>query len=53
MAARLLKERRVAERRLRCLDGRGPRSPKAVITVDASDLGQAIAEATAAVEAML
>ena len=40
-------------RRLRCLDGRGPRSPKAVITVDASDLGQAIAEATAAVEAML
>ncbi|MCE9629464.1 MAG: 2-amino-4-hydroxy-6-hydroxymethyldihydropteridine diphosphokinase [Planctomycetia bacterium] len=40
-------------RRLRCLDGRGPRSPKAVITVDAGDLGQAIAEATAAVEAML
>lgn len=37
-------------RRLRCP---GARTPRAVVTVDASDLGRAAAEATAAVEAML
>lgn len=39
-------------RRLRCPDDRGPRCPKAVITVDARDPDRAVAEATAAVEAM-
>jgi 2-amino-4-hydroxy-6-hydroxymethyldihydropteridine diphosphokinase len=40
-------------RRLRGPGPRGPRAPKAVVTVDASDLSQAVAEATAAVEAMV
>jgi 2-amino-4-hydroxy-6-hydroxymethyldihydropteridine diphosphokinase len=39
-------------RRLRCPGERDPRCPKAVITVDARDRDRAIAEATAAVEAM-
>ena len=44
------------ERLVRRLRGPGPRSvlaPKAVVTVDASDLTRAVAEATAAVEAMV
>jgi 2-amino-4-hydroxy-6-hydroxymethyldihydropteridine diphosphokinase len=40
-------------RRLRSATERGPRTPKAVILVDASDLARATDEATAAVEAML
>ena len=40
-------------RRLRCPDERRPRTPKAVVLVDAADLTQAVAEATAAVEAMV
>ena len=40
-------------RRLRSRDDRSPRAPKAVVIVPADDLGQAAAEATAAVEAML
>jgi hypothetical protein len=40
-------------RRLRTTGGRGPRTPKAVITVEANDLSRAAAEATAAIEAML
>ena len=40
-------------RRLRCPADRCPHAPKAVITVAAGDLASAIAEATAAVEAML
>lgn len=40
-------------RRLRGPGPRGPRAAKAVVTVDASDLSQAVAEATAAVEAMV
>jgi 2-amino-4-hydroxy-6-hydroxymethyldihydropteridine diphosphokinase len=32
---------------------RGPRAPKAVVAIDADDLGRATAEATAAVEAMI
>lgn len=39
-------------RRLRCPSDRDPRCPKAVIVVDARDPALAIAEATAAVEAM-
>jgi 2-amino-4-hydroxy-6-hydroxymethyldihydropteridine diphosphokinase len=46
-----LQERLV--RRLRGPGPRGPLSPKAVVTVDASDLARAVAEATAAVEAMV
>lgn len=40
-------------RRLRSAGDRGPRLPKAVITVQSGDLCRAAAEATAAVEAML
>ena len=40
-------------RRLRGPGPRGPLSPKGVVTVDASDLARAVAEATAAVEAMV
>jgi hypothetical protein len=40
-------------RRLRCPGERGPRAPKAVITIDARDRQRAVAEAIAAVEAML
>ena len=40
-------------RRLRGAGPRDPRIPKAVLTIDADDLGRAAAEATAAVEAML
>ena len=40
-------------RRLRGPGPRGPRAAKAVVTVDASDQSQAVAEATAAVEAMV
>lgn len=46
----------VQERLVRRLWGPGPRSPlapKAVVTVDACDLARAVAEATAAVEAMV
>ncbi|MFM8733640.1 MAG: 2-amino-4-hydroxy-6-hydroxymethyldihydropteridine diphosphokinase [Pirellulales bacterium] len=39
-------------RRLRCPGERDPRCPKAVIAVDARDPARAVAEATAAVEAM-
>ena len=52
-AAALLRLQDRLERRLRCPDSRCPRSPKAVITIDAANLVTAIAEATAAVEAML
>jgi 2-amino-4-hydroxy-6-hydroxymethyldihydropteridine diphosphokinase len=44
------------DRLVRRLRGPGPRSPlapKAVVTVDASDMARAVAEATAAVEAMV
>lgn len=52
-AAALVRFQDRLARRL-CRPGdRDPRSPKAVITIDAGDLGQAVAEATAAVEAML
>jgi 2-amino-4-hydroxy-6-hydroxymethyldihydropteridine diphosphokinase len=40
-------------RRLRAAGERGPRTPKAVILIDATDLARAAVEATAAVEAML
>jgi hypothetical protein len=40
-------------RRLRGPGPRGPLAPKAVVTVDASDMTRAVAEATAAVEAMV
>jgi 2-amino-4-hydroxy-6-hydroxymethyldihydropteridine diphosphokinase len=40
-------------RRLRCPGERGPRAPKAVITIDARDPQRAAVEAIAAVEAML
>ena len=40
-------------RRLRCPGERDPSAPKAVVAIDAADLAQAAAEATAAVEAML
>jgi hypothetical protein len=40
-------------RRLRCPGERLPHAPKAVIAIDAGDLVQAAADATAAVEAML
>jgi 2-amino-4-hydroxy-6-hydroxymethyldihydropteridine diphosphokinase len=40
-------------RRLRGPGPRGPLAPKAVVTVDASDMARAMAEATAAVEAMV
>jgi len=46
----------VQERLVRSLRGPGPRSPlapKAVVMVDACDLARAVAEATAAVEAMV
>ena len=46
-----LQERLVRE--LRSPGGRSERAPRAVVTVDARDLGRAAAEATAAVEAML
>jgi hypothetical protein len=46
-----LQERLV--RRLRGPGPRGPLSPKAVVMVEASDLARAVAEATAAVEAMV
>jgi len=39
--------------RLRCPGERDPSAPKAVVAIDAADLAQAAAEATAAVEAML
>ncbi len=39
-------------RRLRCTGDRDPRCPKAVIAIDARDPDRAVAEATAAVEAM-
>ena len=41
------------ERRLRCPADRCPRAPKAVIVINADDLGRAAADATAALEAML
>lgn len=44
---------RLQDRLLRRLADRGPLTPKAVVTVDAADLANAAAEATAAVEAML
>jgi 2-amino-4-hydroxy-6-hydroxymethyldihydropteridine diphosphokinase len=50
-AAAALQERLV--RRLRCPGERSPRTPRAVVTVDVSDLDRATAEATATVEAML
>lgn len=50
-AALRLQERLV--RRLRCPSEHGPRAPKAVVAIDAADLGQAANEAIAAVEAML
>jgi len=50
-AALRLQERLV--RRLRCPGERSARSPKAVVAIDAADLGQAAGEAIAAVEAML
>jgi 2-amino-4-hydroxy-6-hydroxymethyldihydropteridine diphosphokinase len=40
-------------RRLRCPGERDSAAPKAVVAIDAADLAQAAAEATAAVEAML
>jgi len=40
-------------RRLRCPDERSASAPKAVVAIDATDLAQAAADATAAVEAML
>jgi hypothetical protein len=51
--AALLRWQERLVRRLRCPGERGPRAPKAVITIDARDRQRAVAEAIAAVEAML
>jgi 2-amino-4-hydroxy-6-hydroxymethyldihydropteridine diphosphokinase len=48
----LLQQQEWLQRRLRCPDERDAAAPKAVVAIDASDLAQAAAEATAAVEAM-
>jgi 2-amino-4-hydroxy-6-hydroxymethyldihydropteridine diphosphokinase len=50
---RLMRIQERLVRRLRCPGERAPRAPKAVVPIDARDLGRAVAEATAAVEAML
>jgi 2-amino-4-hydroxy-6-hydroxymethyldihydropteridine diphosphokinase len=52
-AAPLLELQERLVRRLRCPGERGPRTPKAVITIDGRDTRRAAAEAIAAVEAML
>jgi len=52
LVAYLLRVQERLERRLRCPSDRCPRAPKAVIAINAKDLGQATADATAAVEAM-
>lgn len=51
--APLLRRQERLVRRLRCPGERGPRAPRAVITIDARDPQRAVAEAIAAVEAML
>ena len=53
LVSHLLRLQERIERRLRCPADRCPRAPKAVIAIKADDLGQAAADATAAVEAML
>ena len=53
LVADLVRLQERIERRLRCPADRCPRAPKAVIAINADDLGQAAADATAAVEAML
>jgi hypothetical protein len=52
-AAALVRLQERLVRRLRCPGERLPHAPKAVIAIDAGDLVQAAADATAAVEAML
>ena len=52
-AAALVEVQERLLRRLRSPDARGPRTPKAVVLVDAADLGRAADEAIAAVEAMI
>lgn len=52
VAAALAEQERLV-RRLRGRGDRGARTPLAVVTIDARDPGRALAEATAAVEAML
>jgi 2-amino-4-hydroxy-6-hydroxymethyldihydropteridine diphosphokinase len=52
-AAALVQMQERLSRRLRHPAERGPRAPKAVITIDARDRQRAVAEAIAAVEAML
>jgi len=50
--ARLLRLQNRITTTLRCQDPAYPMMPRAVVTIDAGDLGRAVQEAVAAVEAM-